>query len=83
MKYPRPGHTAADGGGEGGLQSVLLLFAAGSLIGLELDPDGVRAGNGHRPPKMHLVHSAVIDSERGEVFDPAQQFSMSWDSQAE
>jgi len=32
---------------------------------------------------MHLVHSAVFDSERGEVFDPAQQFSMSWDSQAE
>ena len=61
----------------------LLVFAAGSLIGLELDPDRVRAGNGHRPATMHLVHSAVFDSERGEVFDPAQQFSMSWDSQAE
>jgi hypothetical protein len=62
---------------------LLLVFAAGSLKGLELDPDGVRAGNGHRPPKMHRVHIAVIDPERGEVFDPAQQFSMSWDSQAE
>ncbi len=52
-------------------------------MGMELDTDQVRAGNGHRPAQMCLVHSAVFDIERGEVFNPAQQLAVARDSQAE
>ena len=54
----------------------ILVFATGSLVRVELDTDQVRAGDGHRPAQMRLVHSAVFDIERGEVFYPAQQLSV-------
>ncbi len=39
----------------------LLVFAAGSLVRVELDTDLVGAGDGHRPAQMRLVHGAVFD----------------------
>ncbi len=61
----------------------ILVFATGSLVRVELDTDQVRAGDGHRPAQMRLVHSAVFDIERGEVFYPAQQLSVVGDTQTE
>ena len=61
----------------------LLAFAAGSLVGVELDKDQVRAGDGHRPAQVRLVHTAVFDIECGEAFYPAQQLIVVDDTQTE
>ena len=62
---------------------ALLVFAAGSLVGVELDMDQVRAGDGHRPAQVRLVHTAVFDIECGEAFYPAQQLIVVGDTQTE
>lgn len=36
----------------------------------------VRAGDGHCPAQMRLVHSAVVNVQRGEVFYPVQQLGV-------
>ena len=61
----------------------LLVFAAGSLVCLELDTDQVRAGERPRRARMRLVHSAVFDIERGEVFYPVLQLGVARNSQTE
>ena len=61
----------------------LLDFAAGSLVGMELDTDQVGAGDGQRPAQVRLVHTALFDIERGEVFYPAQQLFVVGDTQTE
>ncbi len=50
---------------------------------MELDADQVRAGDGHCPAQVRLVHTAVFDIERGEMFYPAQQLFVAGDTQTE
>jgi len=57
----------------------LVVFAAGSFVGLELDTDQVWAGNGHRPARMRLVYGGVFDVECGEVLNPALQLGVARD----
>jgi hypothetical protein len=47
----------------------LLVFAAGSLVGGQLDQVG--AGDGDRPAQMAFVNDAVFDIERGDVLSSA------------